>query len=94
MKAIIERKMYDTETADLVASDDYWDGRNTTRNGRNRYLYKTKKGNFFAHHVTHWQGELDSINPLDKDEAIDLFESLPEKSMDYKEAFGIDPEEA
>lgn len=92
MKEIIDRKLYDTDTADLIASDDYWDGRNTTRHGRNAYLYKTAKGNFFIHRVTHWQGERDSIAPLSKDEAMELYEQLPEKAMDYKEAFGVAPE--
>jgi len=94
MKSIIDRKLYDTETADLVASDDFWDGRNITRNGRNTYLYKTEKGNFFSHHTTRWQGEIDRIVPLSVDEAMDLYEQLPEKAMDYKDAFGIDPEPA
>lgn len=92
MKEIIGRKMYDTETADLIASDDYWDGRNTTRQGRNCYLYRTAKGHYFLHWVTCWQGERDSINPISAEDAMDYYEQLPERSMSFKDAFGIEPE--
>jgi len=92
MKAIRHGKLYDTETADLVAHDRYWDGRNYERDGRNIFLYKTKKGNFFLHRTTLWQGERDSIEPVSESEAKYWYEELPEHEMEYAEAFGEEPE--
>lgn len=94
MKQIIDGKEYDTDKARLVASDRYWDGSNWERHGRNTYLYKTAKGNFFAMHTTCWQGERDTLEALTEDEAKRLFEDLPEHDMNYADAFGDEPEEA
>lgn len=94
MKQVIDGKVYDTETADLVASDNYWDGSNWDRHGRNTYLYKTKRGNFFAYHKTRWQGERNYIEALSIAEAKRLYERLPETEMTYEEAFGEKPEDA
>ena len=94
MKQIIDRKVYDTETATLIASNRFWDGSNFERSGRNTYLYKTTKGSFFSYHTTQWQGERDSIEALTVDEAKSLYEDLPEHEADYESAFGEKPEEA
>lgn len=94
MRDIIGGKVYDTETADLVASDHYWDGSNWERNGRNYFLYKTRKGAFFLHHTTLWQGERASITPLSEEDARTYYETLPEREMSYEDAFGVAPEEA
>ena len=94
MKQVIGGKVYDTEKAKLVASDRYWDGSNFERSGRNTYLYKTARGNFFLHHTTCWQGERDSIEPVDVEEAKSYYEQLPEQELEYLEAFGVEPEEA
>ncbi|NLG84191.1 MAG: hypothetical protein GX493_06210 [Firmicutes bacterium] len=94
MRQVIGGKLYDTEKATLVASDRYWDGQNWDRNGRNLYLYRTAKGNFFLYRTTRWQGERDTITPISREEAMEYYESLPEHEMDYEEAFGVAPEEA
>lgn len=94
MQAIISGLRYDTEKATLLAHDRYWDGNNHDRQGRNRYLYKTAKGRFFLHTTTRWQGERDSITPIPEEEALAWWEDLPEKEVDYVEAFGAEPEEA
>lgn len=94
MKKIINGKLYNTETADLVASDRYWDGNNWERHGRNIFLYKTKKGSFFLHYTTLWQGEREQIEPISPGEAKEWYERLPVQETGYKEAFGIEPEEA
>jgi len=94
VKQIIGGKIYDTKTADLVAHDRYWDGHNWDRRGRNTFLYKTKKGNFFLFHTTCWQGERDYIEPITKDEAKQWYEDLPEHEMEWEEAFGETPAEA
>jgi len=94
MEQIVDGLKYSTENADLVASDRYWDGSNFDRNGRNTYLYKTKKGRFFLHHTSRWEGERDSIEPVDEEAARTFYENLPEHEMGYAEAFGEEPEEA
>lgn len=94
MQQIIDRKKYDTETATLIASNRYWDGSNWERQGRNTYLYKTAKGNYFAHHTTQWQGEADTLEALTIDKAQDLYEDLREHDLDFEAAFGVKPEEA
>ena len=94
MKQIINRKVYDTKTATRVASDYYWDGWSSQRNGRNTYLYKTKKGNFFAYHTAQWQAIRDAIEAMTPEEAKDLYEQLPEHEQDFETAFGEKPEEA
>ena len=94
MQQIINRQKYDTETATLIASDRYYDGSNFERSGRNTYLYKTAKGNYFAHHTTCWQGESNTIQALTSDEAKDLYEDLREHDLDFEAAFGEKPEDA
>lgn len=93
MKKVIGGKQYDTDTAESIADNEFSDGSNRMTGGRCTTLYKTKKGNFFVHHETQWQGEHDSIEPLTKEEAIALYEELGDDG-DYKEIFGIEPEEA
>ena len=94
MKKVIEGKVYNTDTAIELASDHYWDGHNMERGGRNTYLYKTKKGNFFLYHTTRWQGEFNYIEPISKDYAKEMFESLQEQEVEWEEAFNEIPEEA
>jgi hypothetical protein len=94
MKQIIDGRLYNTETATEVASDRYWDGHNWERHGRNMYLYKTRKGNFFTVRISLWLGEKDTIEPIDTAEAKRLYEQLPEHKLEYAEAFGAEPEEA
>ena len=87
MQAVIEGKRYKVTGSTLLAGDDFWDGHNHERHGRNQFLYRTKKGNFFAIHLTQWQGENDSIEPLSEQEAKELYESLREKRVEYEDAF-------
>lgn len=95
MDKVIGRKRYNTEKSQIIASDAYWDGHNWERRGRNTYLYKTQKGNYFVTHLTCWQGEQDHLKPLSQEEAINLWELLSEDKMNFKEAFpGVAIEEA
>lgn len=95
MIEIIDRKRYDTEKATLIAGDDYWDGHNYERSGRNTFLYRTAKGSYFAQHLTCWQEERDCIEPLSVDEATKLWEDLSKRRVEYEEAFpGIEVEDA
>jgi len=93
MSKVIGGKRYTVRTATLIASDCYWDGHNFERSGRNTFLFRTKGGAFFSHHVTQWQGEFDTIRPLSRAEAMDLYEHL-EPEMEYEEAFEVEVEEA
>ena len=92
MIQIINGKKYNTETANVVASDRYWDGHNFERQGRNKYLYKTPIGNFFVLHETCWEGERDSIKAIDLVEAMRIYEELPEHETEFEQAFEMAPE--
>ena len=95
MSEVIRGKRYSTEAAELIASDLYWDGNNWERHGRNTWLYKTPNGAYFAQHRTQWQGERDRLEPLTREEALELWESLPERDLEYEQAFpGATVEEA
>jgi len=85
--AIVNRKRYSTRTATLLAGNDYWDGHNFERHGRNSFLYRTARGAYFALHQTTWQGERTCIEPLTTDEAADLWERLPEHRSCWEDAF-------
>ncbi|NPV70422.1 MAG: hypothetical protein HPY55_07245 [Firmicutes bacterium] len=87
MTAVIGRKRYSTETATLIASNAYWDGHNWERHGRNTFLYRTPSGNYFAQYRTCWEGERDRLEPLSLDDAVLLYEQLPEKEVPFEEAF-------
>ncbi len=93
---VIGQVRYDTTKAVLIAGDDYWDGNNYERHGRNTFLFRTAKGRYFAQYRTQWQGEIDGrLQPLDLDEAISLYENLPEKRVPFEDAFpGVKVEEA
>lgn len=88
MKQIIDGKLYDTDKADLVASNRFWDGSSWERNRGNTYLYKTAQGDFFVYRATRWRGERDIINALTVKQAKELYELLPKAEMGYSEAFG------
>jgi hypothetical protein len=92
---VIDRKRYSCSTATLLAGNDYWDGSNFERNGRNTFLYRTPNGAFFSVTVSQWQGEDTTLTPLTQDEAIELFEQLREKRLEYSEAFpGVEVKDA
>ena len=70
IQQIIDKKRYNTETAVLLVGDDYWDGHNFERSGRNRFLYKTIKGAYFTLDLTQWQGENDTITPISQERPL------------------------
>lgn len=85
---IIDRKRYSVATAELLAGNDFWDGHNFERRGRNTFLYRTPKGAYFVVTLSQWQGEQDTLEPVDLAEAIRLFEGeLTEHRVEYAEAF-------
>jgi hypothetical protein len=94
MEAVVKGVRYRVNNSTLLAHNRYWDGQDHTRSGRNTFLYRSPKGRFFAVRLSQWQGESDRIEPLSKEEAMELYESLRVKEVTYEEAFGIEPEEA
>lgn len=88
MEEIIGGRRYSVKAATLIASDEYWDGHNFERGGRNTFLYRTPNGAYFTVNLTQWQGERDSLTPITQAEAIELWESsLSEHAVEYSEAF-------
>ena len=88
MRRIVDRIRYSTETATLLAGDDYWDGHNFERRGTNTFLYRTPKGAYFTVSLTQRQGEQDTLTPIDLNEAIELYEGpCSEHRVEYIEAF-------
>lgn len=87
LTAVINGKRYNTETATVIASNEYFDGSNWERGGTNTHLYKTKNGRYFAGYSTCWQGSRSSIEALTIDEAKRLYEMLPEHEEEYEDAF-------
>lgn len=87
MEAIINKVRYRVADATLLAHDEYWDGRNWERGGRNTFLYRSPRGRYFAVHLTKWQGERNYIEPLSEEDAYELYERLPEQEVSVEEAF-------
>jgi hypothetical protein len=87
VEEVIAGIRYDTEKATLIAHDRYWDGNNYERQGRNTYLYVGVNGNYFLAHNTLWQGERDHIEPITEHEAMEYWDLLPEKEVEYEDAF-------
>jgi len=82
-------KRYRTETATLIAHDAYWNGYSCEQGGRNTFLFRTPNGNFFAQHQSLLRGETNKITPLDINEAIALYQSLPKKEVPFRVAFPV-----
>lgn len=79
---------YDTEKATLLAGDDWWDGHNYERRGRNRFLYRTPAGRYFLQHRTAWQGERDRLEPVTEPQALWLYsKELTERRVGFEKAF-------
>lgn len=95
---VVEGKRYNTETATLIAGNDYWDGHNWERGGTNLFLFRTPKGRYFTQSRSQWQGADDGhLEPVSMDEAINLYthELRREHSLEFEEAFpGVEVEEA
>jgi hypothetical protein len=84
---VVAGKRYRTDKATLIAHDEYWNGYNCEQGGRNTFLFRTPKGNFFAQYQTLLQGEVNKITPLDTTEAIALYQSLHKKEVPFRVVF-------
>ena len=88
MNQIVNNLRYDTQKSDLIAEDEFRDGNNRQYHGRNKYLYRTKNGNYFLVTETVWQGERDSLEPVSEKQAAELYETiLVNHNEDYEDAF-------
>lgn len=87
MTRIIQGKRYETQSASLIAHDAFHDGHNWERSGRNTFLFRTRRANFFAQYQTKRPGEDDRLEALDVDAALTLFDSLPVKEVELETAF-------
>ena len=95
MEAIINRRRYSTETAELLADDEFLERSNRLTHGRATHLYRTPKGAYFAFHETIWQREHDAIEPLSEADAADLYERLLNQHVPFEAAFpGIETTDA
>lgn len=94
VEAVIDRLKYSTEGAELLASDAFYDGRNWERQGRNTFLYRTKKNRFFVVKQTTILGEWDKLEALDDAAAMTLFYELPVKAVPFEQVFPGEIEEA
>lgn len=55
---------------------------------------RPKRATTSPYFETRWQGELDSLTVVEKEEAKEIYEALPKRKTEYAEAFGEEPEEA
>lgn len=89
MSRVVNGKRYAVATAELIASDCYWDGSNFERHGRNTFLYRTPNGAFFVVRMSQWQGERHTLEPINEATARDLYENdLPEHALEWEDVFG------
>jgi hypothetical protein len=91
MTRIVDGVRYRVATATVLAHDEYWDGNNYERRGRNTWLYRSPTGRYFVVRLSQWQGERDSLEPLSIEEAKALYESLPEHEQPWESAFPGEP---
>jgi hypothetical protein len=84
---VIGGKRYSVKNSKLLSGNDYWDGHNYERRGRNTFLYRTPKGNYFSVTLTQWEGEQTTLEPMDPNSALTLYEQLSEKRVSVEEAF-------
>jgi hypothetical protein len=94
MQQIIDGTLYDTKTADLVASGPYPKSHGWARGDRVAFLYKTKDGAFFLYRISMWVGESNSIEVMSVDKAMGWYRRLLKSKMSYSEAFDTAPGEA
>ena len=84
---VVAGKRYRTATATLIAHDEYWNGYNCEQGGRNTFLFRTPKGNFFAQYQTLSRVETGKIVPLGINEAMSLYHSLYKKEVPFRVVF-------
>jgi hypothetical protein len=84
---VVAGKQYRTDKSTLVAHNAYWNGYNCEQGGRNTFLFKTTKGNFFAQYQSLLPGEINKITPLGINESLSLYQSLQKKEVPFRVVF-------
>jgi hypothetical protein len=87
MTRVVGGKRYRTDTATLLAHDEYWNGHAYEQNGRNTFLFRTPNGSFFAQNQILLPVVTGEIVPLDRNEAMSLYHSLYRKEVPFAVAF-------
>jgi hypothetical protein len=87
MSRVVGGGRYATGKSVCIADDEFWDGHSWQSQGRNTFLYRSPRGRFFVVNTTCWQGECDTLEPLSEEEAVELYENLPEQHVAYEDAF-------
>ena len=91
MTAYIGGKRYSTDKAKVIAHDSFWDGSSEERDGRNQFLFRSEDGNYFVQYRTSssdcFQPAHDWVQPVSQMDAVMLYWELPEKPVEYKDAF-------
>lgn len=90
MQKVMGGKRYNVRTAILLASDEFGEGyKPAEKRGLYTFLYRTRGGAFFrvVINIRDDARETDTIEALTKDDAMELYESLPEQHVEYEKAF-------
>ena len=92
MTAFIGGKRYSTDKSTLLAHDAYWDGKSEDRDGKNEFLFRTEKGDYFVQHRVNTASCFDAahdwVEPVTETDAVMLYWELPERPVEFERAFG------
>lgn len=91
MSERIAGKLYNTETAKLLAAGPRIDG--PEEQFGNTFLFRGPDGDYFATHEGFLDNRRDKLEPLTRDRAITLWARLPKKLAAFGAAFP-DPRES
>lgn len=69
VKAMVDRVIYDTATADALSNNFYADGENQYTDGKARELYIDNEGRYFFAEYSSWEGAKDRITPVSASDA-------------------------
>lgn len=87
MRKLENGKIYDTETAKCIATNNYSSGSEKLDCGRSSSLYRTKRGKFFILYYTAWEGEHSSIDTVTDAEAMEIYGEMHNKTIEIEDAF-------
>jgi hypothetical protein len=85
MRQKIDNIPYDTETAVLITYN-----KKMLESGHEwlTHMYRTEEGKYFLHHSAPTMSEYGRIEPLSKENAMSMYEEMPECNLKHAEAFG------
>ncbi len=74
VRGMVNKVIYDTESADALANNFYADGVNEYTDGKAMELYVDKEGRYFFAEYTSWEGAKDRITPVSSKDAAAFIE--------------------